>query len=49
MGKLEGDTPGISGGFAARPRFDVSVGACVRARVRIYNEAELTGKIDLNL
>lgn len=31
-----------------RPRLDVSIGACVCARVRARNEAELTGQISLN-
>lgn len=38
-------TPGISGGFAARPRFDVSVSfgvsVCMRACLCADNEEEL--------
>lgn len=36
------------GCLQARPRLDVSVGACMCAPVRMYNEAELTGQINLN-
>lgn len=36
------------GCLQARPRLDVSVGACMCAPMRIYNEAELTGQINLN-